>query len=50
MPLLSGSSSKTLAENIRKLREEGLPAKQAAAIAYDKQRESKKRKKKKEKK
>lgn len=36
MPLKKGSSSKTIAKNIEKLRKEGYPAKQAAAIAYQK--------------
>lgn len=36
MPLLKGSSQKVISANIRRLRHEGYPAKQAAAIAYDK--------------
>lgn len=36
MPLKSGKSQKTIGENIAKLRKEGYPANQAAAIAYDK--------------
>jgi len=34
MPLKRGSSRKTISENIAKLRREGYPADQAAAIAY----------------
>lgn len=36
MPLKSGKSRKTISDNITKLRKEGYPANQAAAIAYDK--------------
>ena len=34
MPLRKGSDAKTIRANIRKLREEGYPPKQAVAIAY----------------
>jgi len=36
MPLKRGSSSNTISTNIGRLRREGYPAKQAAAIAYSK--------------
>jgi uncharacterized protein YdaT len=36
MPLKSGSSKEDISENIRKLRNEGYPEKQAIAIAYSK--------------
>ena len=36
MPLAKGSSKKTVSKNIRKLRHEGYPQKQAVAIAMDK--------------
>jgi len=38
MPLKKGSSKKTISSNIGELRRSGYPAKQAAAIAYDKAR------------
>jgi len=40
VPLKRGSSRKTISENIAKLRREGYPADQAAAIAYRVARES----------
>jgi len=40
MPLKRGSSRKTISANIAKLRREGYPADQAAAIAYRVARES----------
>lgn len=41
MPLAKGKSKKTRNKNISKLIHEGYPPKQAAAIAYDVQREAK---------
>ena len=38
MPLKRGASRKVVSENIAKLRREGYPPKQAAAIALDKAR------------
>lgn len=40
MPLLSGSSQKTVGKNIKKLRGEGKPRKQAIAIALGNARKS----------
>ena len=40
MPLASGSSQKTVSKNIKKLRQEGKPRKQAIAIALEKARKS----------
>lgn len=40
MPLKRGSGSKTISSNIGKLRREGYPGKQAAAIAYSTARKS----------
>lgn len=47
MPLKLGKGKKVRAENIAELVKSGYPAKQAVAIAYNKQRGSKKRGKKK---
>lgn len=43
MPLKSGKSKKTISSNIAELVRSGRPAKQAAAIAYDKARKSRKK-------
>jgi len=40
MPLLGGSSQKTVGKNIKKLRREGKPRKQAIAIALENARKS----------
>lgn len=43
MPLKSGSSKKVIQENIKKEIKSGKPAKQAAAIAYNKAGKSRKK-------
>ena len=48
-PLKSGSSSKTISDNIRELMNAGHPQNQSIAIAYDKAGKSNKKKKKKKK-
>lgn len=40
MPLLSGASQKTVGKNIKKLRREGKPRKQAIAIALESARKA----------
>lgn len=43
MPLKKGRSKATISKNIAKLRREGYPAKQAAAIAYSTARKKRKK-------
>ena len=43
MPLSSGSSKEAIAENIKRLVNEGYPQKQAVAIAYSKAGKSRKK-------
>ena len=47
MPLKKGKSRKTVSSNIKKLKDEGYPQKQAVAISLDQKRRSGGKKKKK---
>lgn len=47
MPLKRGSSKEAISENIRRLRDEGYPQKQAVAIAMERARRSRRKTKKK---
>ena len=44
MPLKKGKTSETVSENIRKLKSEGYPQRQAVAIALNTKKQSEKKK------
>lgn len=44
MPLKKGTTSETVSENIRKLKSEGYPQRQAVAIALNTKKQSEKKK------